>query len=152
MHMHDFCACPIRPWSVLKHSKYILFCCDQMMDYVHWWNQSEVVGSSWTMIHYLRHWVSSACSTGKRVIWHHMWCTCKILYSIQLSKENFVCGLQEEKLIKYKRCPDSRVCIRLKCGHCSQGGPFSDFSIFAPLHAFFGIFIYKIGIYDPDLA
>jgi hypothetical protein len=33
--------------------------------------------------------------------------------------------------------PDSRVRIRLKCGHCSRGAPFSDFSIFAPYMFFF---------------
>ena len=33
-----------------------------------------------------------------------------------------------------------------------EGTPFSDFSIFTPLHAFFGIFFNKIGIYYLDLA
>ena len=31
-------------------------------------------------------------------------------------------------------------------------GPFSNFSIFAPLHAFFALFKKKIGIYDLDVA
>jgi hypothetical protein len=37
-------------------------------------------------------------------------------------------------------------------GTVHEGTPFSDFSIFAPLHTFFGIIFYKIGIYNPDLA
>jgi hypothetical protein len=48
--------------------------------------------------------------------------------------------------------PDSRVRIQSYCGHCSRGAPFSDFSVFAPLHAFFGSFFYKIGFYDLDIA
>jgi hypothetical protein len=33
-----------------------------------------------------------------------------------------------------------------------QGIPFPDFSIFSSLCTFFGNFLYKIGIYDPNLA
>jgi hypothetical protein len=40
----------------------------------------------------------------------------------------------------------------LNAGTVHQGTPLPNFPIFAPLHAFFGNFFSKIGIYDPDLA
>jgi hypothetical protein len=49
--------------------------------------------------------------------------------------------------------------LRLPARGCGQGTctvhertPFSDFSIFSPMHIFFSIFLYKIGVYDPDFA
>ena len=40
----------------------------------------------------------------------------------------------------------------LNAGTVYKGAPFSDFSIFEPLHAFFGFFKYKIRIFDPNLV
>jgi hypothetical protein len=51
---------------------------------------------------------------------------------------------------------------RMDCGTWADVAPslatvhqqtqFSDFSIFSFLHIFFSIFLYKIGVYNPDLA
>jgi hypothetical protein len=51
---------------------------------------------------------------------------------------------------------------RMDCGAWADVAPslatihqrtqFFDFSIFSPLHTFKSIFLYKIGVYDPDLA
>jgi hypothetical protein len=48
---------------------------------------------------------------------------------------------------------DSGWCLLLELpkGTIYQGTPFFKISIFVPLYIFFGIFFYKIGIYDPDL-
>jgi hypothetical protein len=40
--------------------------------------------------------------------------------------------------------PDSRVCICLKCGHCSQGDPIFLFLYFCPSTCFFWHFFTKL--------
>jgi hypothetical protein len=46
----------------------------------------------------------------------------------------------------------ARLLLGLPGRTIHKGTPFSDFSIFAPFHTFFGIFFNKIGIYDLDLT
>jgi hypothetical protein len=47
--------------------------------------------------------------------------------------------------------PCMLVPLRLPRDTIHKKTPFSDFSIFSPLHTFFGIFFHKIKTYDPDL-
>jgi hypothetical protein len=85
---------------------------------------------------------------------HHTW----TFFFTQMN--HFINSLQKNrtthKLRKGYNCclsnPDSKVCICLKCGHCSRRGPIFWFFYFRPSTCFFWYFFHKIGVYDLDLT
>jgi hypothetical protein len=55
-------------------------------------------------------------------------------------------------LVHGRSAPTLEFAYILNAGTIHEGTSFCDFSILAPLHTFFGIFFYKIGVYDLDFA
>jgi hypothetical protein len=73
---------------------------------------------------------------------------------IRLFLTNF--KLQDDTYEAVSHCRQGRnipklVPLRLPRDTIHKKTPSSNFSIFVPLHTFFGIFFYKIKTYDPDL-